>query len=85
MRPYRGTVVWEDAYHKSTDGFPYSPEEFAEIYNPHVVETGGWVVFADDKVVVVSMFKMRNANTFRNAMYIPRGMVQSIKRIKEHK
>jgi hypothetical protein len=82
VKPYKAVVCWEDAYHRTTDGVAYPPEDFAEAYNPHIVDTLGWVVVDTPHVIAVSMFSLRGSGGFRNALYIPRGMVSKISRLK---
>ena len=74
-------VTWEDAYHHETGGAE-DPGDWHYAYSPRVVESVGWVLRADKKVVALSSWKMCNDDSYRNAMYIPRGMVRKVRRIK---
>jgi hypothetical protein len=80
FKPYLAQVTWEDAYHHET-GAAEEIEEWQNSYSARVVNSVGWVLRSDKEVIILSAWQMANDDTYRNAMFIPRGMVRKIKRL----
>lgn len=87
FKPYLAKVTWEDASSSDQAGYTYTQKEWADKYDPFIVESVGFILQLDKKIVILSAWRTlkntrQSEDEFRGCMRIPRGMVRKIRRIR---